>query len=274
MRIKLIGVVAPGSRLDPVVEDHVRLLSGDIDNGPHCLFHPQCFLSDGHFAGGDEARERAFLDVANDPHFDAVWFARGGYGSCRISEQAISQLNSYAKEKVYLGYSDAGFLLAGLYRAGFTVAHGPMPGDVVRPGGEDAVLRSLAWLNSGDPTGLEPSLEDGHPAAAFNMEVLSNLLGTPLEPDLTDHVLMLEEVAEPLYAIDRTLFHLTSSPALRRVAGIRLGRLNAVPENDPVFAEGEENIIQRWCATAGIPYLGRADIGHDGANKIVPFGKR
>ena len=272
MRIKLVGIVAPAARLDPVVADRVRLQAGDMDNGPHLLVHPQCFLSDGHFAGDDEARERAFLDVANDPHFDALWIGRGGYGSCRIAERVLDQLNDYARQKVYLGYSDAGFLLAGLYRKGCRVAHGPMAMDLTRPGGEAAVQRALDWLNTADPAGLEPSLEAGVPVAAFNMVVLSQLIGTPLEPDLSDHVLMLEEVSEHLYAIDRAMFHITSHPAIRKVRGIRLGRVSDVPPNEPEFGHSEEEIVQDWCARSGIAYLGRADIGHDGDNKIVPFG--
>jgi muramoyltetrapeptide carboxypeptidase len=272
MRIKLVGVVAPAARLDPVIADRVRLQAGDMDDGPHLLVHPQCHLSDGHFAGDDEARERAFLDVANDPHFDALWIARGGYGSCRIAERVLSQLNNYAREKVYLGYSDAGFLLAGLYAKGCRVAHGPMMADLARPGGEAAIQRALDWLNTADAATLEPSLRPGVPAVAFNMVVLSHLLGTSLEPDLSDHVLMLEEVSEYLYAIDRTMFHLTAHPAIQRVAGIRLGRVSDILPNDPDFARSEEDIVQDWCARAKIPYLGRADIGHDADNKIVPFG--
>lgn len=272
MRIKLVGVVAPSGRLDPVVADRVRLQAGDMDNGPHLLVHPQCHLADGHFAGDDEARERAFLDIANDPHFDAVWFARGGYGACRIAERVIAQLNDFAREKVYLGYSDAGFLLAGLYAKGFKVAHGPMPADLTRPDGDVAVQRALDWLNTGDAVTLEPSLEAGVPVVAFNMVVLSNLLGTPLEPDLLGHILMLEEVSEHLYAIDRLMFHLTSQPAIRRVAGIKLGRVSDVPPNDPEFGRTPEEIVQDWCGKSGIAYLGRADIGHDAANRIVPFG--
>ena len=273
MRIKLVGVVAPAARFDPDVSERVCQLAAVMEGGPHILVHPQCFLSDGHFAGDDEARERAFLDVANDPHFDAVWIARGGYGSCRIAERILDQLNTYAREKIYLGYSDAGFLLAGLYRKGCRVAHGPMPMDLVRPDGEAAVMRALSWLNTADPASLEPSL-DGRPAAAFNMVVLSHLLGTSLEPDLTGHVLMLEEVSEHLYRIDRTMFHLTATSSLRQVAGIKLGRVSDIIPNDPSFAESEEEIVRRWCAQSGIPYLGRADIGHDAQNKIVPFGRR
>lgn len=274
MATKLIGVVAPASRLEPILADRVRLLAGEVEGTPEIFFHPQCFLQSGHFAGDDEDRARAFLDVANDPHFHALWVARGGYGSCRIAEMVLPRLNSYAREKVYLGYSDAGFLLAGLYRAGCPVAHGPMPADLLRAGGETAVRRSLEWLVNGDLAGLEPSLEDNIPAVAFNMVVLSHLLGTPLEPDLTDHVLMLEEVSEHLYRVDRTMFHLTSNSSIREVAGIRLGRVSDILPNDPDFAQSEEEIVRHWCAVSGIPYLGRADIGHDSGNKIVPFGIR
>lgn len=272
MRQKLIGIVAPSARLDPALAEEVRVLAAGMDGAPHLLFHPQCFLSDGHFAGDDEARARAFLDVANDPHFDAVWFARGGYGACRMAETVLPQLNKYAREKTYLGYSDAGFLLAGLYRHGCPVAHGPMPADCKRDGGAAAVLRALSWLGTSDPAALEPSLDAEQPVAAFNMVVLSHLIGTALEPDLSGHVLMLEEVSEHLYSIDRTMFHLTATPSIRKVAGIKLGRVSDILPNDPVFAEDEEEIVTRWCRQAKIAYLGRADIGHDADNKIVPFG--
>ena len=104
----------------------------------------------------------------------------------------------------------------------------------------------------------------------FNLMTLAMLCGTDLMPDLSGHVVMIEEVAEHLYAVDRLFFHV--SQHLRSVAGIRLGRVSAVPENDRPFGSEPEAIACDWCARAGIPYLGRADIGHDAANKIVPFG--
>ena len=93
-------------------------------------------------------------------------------------------------------------------------------------------------------------------------------------PDLTGHVLMLEDVAEPLYRIDRMMFHLTGQASIRRVAGIRLGRVSDIVENDPDFGLTAEEIVRYWCARSGIPWLGTADIGHDTANRIVPFGPR
>jgi len=270
-----IAVVAPSSRFDDwrEVEARVAAIAARRDPGVEILFHPQCGLADRHFAGTDDERAAALIEVANDPAIDAVWFARGGYGSNRIAERAIAAFGQAARRKAWLGYSDAGFLLAGLHRAGFAdVAHGPMPRDVMREGGDAAVERALGWLVERAPAALEPGLEPGRRHAAFNLTVLGMLLGTPLEPDLADHILLIEEVSEHMYAIDRAMFHITASSNIRGVAGIRLGRLNDVLANDPDFGEEGEAIVRRWCAKAEIPCLGRADIGHDSANKVVPFG--
>ncbi len=268
-----IGIVAPSSRLEASMAERVKALAADRYPSIELVFHPQCFRSAGHFAGTDAERAAAFVEIANDPAFDAVWFGRGGYGSCRMAEDALAKLSQAARAKTYLGYSDSGVLLAGLYSKGFpAVVHGPMPADIMRAGGEAAVARALSYLSTGAADMLEPSVASSGKVVAFNIMTFSQLIGTPLQPDLTGHVLMLEEVSEYMYRIDRSLFHITSNPAVRRVAGIRLGRCSAIPDNDPDFGQTEVEIVQHWCARSGIPYLGRADIGHDSANRIVPFG--
>jgi muramoyltetrapeptide carboxypeptidase len=257
------------------VAERVPALAGSLypDRPPEIVFHSQCFASHGHFAGDDEMRAHAFLDIANDESFDAVWFARGGYGSCRMAEAVICRLTQPARRKVYLGYSDAGVLLAALYRAGFeAVAHGPMAQDILRDAGDTAVERALAWMVDRSPDGLEPTVSRAKKTAAFNMSVLSQILGTPLQPVLDAHVLMLEEVGEAMYRIDRLLFHITSNAEIRRVAGLMLGRCSRITPNEPDFGMNEEEIARYWCRRSGIPWLGRADIGHDADNKIVPFG--
>lgn len=254
------------------VQPRVLALAAERHPGVELVFHPHVTDCWGHFAGTDEARLQALVDVANDPDVDAVWFARGGYGTCRIAEQALAAFGPEAKGKTFLGYSDIGFLLAGLAKAGFEhAAHGPMPGDIRREGGEAAVARALDWLVTGDPVHLEPAVAEGRPAYAFNLVILSQLLGTPLEPDFAGRVLMIEEVGEQMYRIDRHFWHVTSNPAVRRCAGIMLGRCDPVPPNEPEFGHDEEAVARFWCERSGIPYLGRADIGHDVNNKIVPF---
>jgi muramoyltetrapeptide carboxypeptidase len=270
-----IGVVAPASRMSPEVAVRVPGVARSLfpNRTPEIFFHPQCFASHGHFAGDDETRIEAFLDIANDESYDAVWFARGGYGSCRVAEAVMSKLKESSRRKTYLGYSDAGMLLAALYRAGFeAVAHGPVAQDILRDGGDAAVGRALAWMVDRASETLEPTVGRAKKTAAFNMTVLSQLLGTALQPDLAGHVLMLEEVGEAMYRIDRSLFHITSNAEIGRVSGIMLGRCNDITPNDPDFGMNEEEIARYWCQRAGIPWLGRADIGHDANNKVVPFG--
>ncbi|HLO76419.1 MAG TPA: LD-carboxypeptidase [Magnetospirillum sp.] len=273
-RVK-IGVVAPSNRVDPSLPDRLALLTASIapDLRPEIWFHPQCFQSCGHFAGSDAARAQAFLEVANDESFDALWFGRGGYGSFRLAETVLAGLTAAAGRKTYLGYSDAGAMLGALYGAGVgRVAHGPMPADLNRANGEAAVRRALDFLTGGNAAALEPHVTGDHPTAAFNITILSHLIGTPYLPDLRGHVLMLEEVSEAMYRIDRALGQITSTPAIRQVAGIMLGRCGDVPPNDPDFGQSEDEVARYWCDRAGIPYLGRADIGHDVDNKVVPFG--
>ena len=281
-----IGIVAPSCPLSPDVAARVQSLAETAfgDAAPELIVHPQCYLSEGHFAGSDAARADAFVEMANDPAIDALWFARGGYGACRMTESALKRVGGVARTKAYLGYSDAGFVLGGLYARGIgRVAHGPMPSDILREGGDAAIIRSLEWLmghtlvipsDNDDPhINLSPPLyRAGRKQVAFNLTVLGAMIGTPLMPDLTDHILMIEEVSEYMYRIDRSLFHITNNAGIRAVAGIKLGRCSQIPENDVDFGMDEEAVVKQWCETSGIAYLGRADIGHDADNKVVPFG--
>src|SRR5438270_8645999 len=175
-----IAIVAPSCTLKHEAAEQVQAIvagRGDCE----LFIHPQCFLSEGHFAGPDAERLAALRDVMADPKVDAVWFARGGYGSNRIAEAALADLPDSARAKTYMGYSDAGFLLAGLYKAGLDVAWGPMPQDALRGDhglqeGTAATNRALDWLVRRDLSALETDLTP--PAVAFNLTVLANLLGT------------------------------------------------------------------------------------------------
>lgn len=263
-----IAICAPSTPITP--DDAERVL--EVARGFPSIelyFHEQCYREQGHFAGEDAERLEALLECANDPAFDALWCARGGYGANRIAAEAVSRMDEAARGKTFFGYSDAGYLLAALYRAGIgRPVHGPMPVDIRRNGGDAAIARALGYF-AGDEDGLEASL-DNRPTVAFNMMTLAMLCGTDLMPDLTGHVVQVEEVSEHLYAVDRLFFHATRH--LGTIAGLRLGRVSAVPENDPSFGAEPEEIARFWCGRAEIPFLGAADIGHDAANRIVPFG--
>src|SRR5919106_1510234 len=98
-----IAVVAPSCTLKQHAAEAVQAI---VEKRGDCelFIHPQCFLSDGHFAGPDDARLAALREVMADPSVNAVWFARGGYGSNRIAEAARAELPNAARSKLYLGY--------------------------------------------------------------------------------------------------------------------------------------------------------------------------
>ncbi len=232
---------------------------------------PQCFEADGHFAGSDESRAAGFLTAANDPEADAVWFARGGYGSCRLLSRVLPELGQAARRKTYIGYSDAGFLLAALAKGGFgRSVHGPMVTDILRGGGSDAARRVLRFLAGR----LDPADTEAEGAFAFNLTVLAHLCATPHLPDLQGTDVLVEDVDEHLYALDRSFFSVMASGVLDRTRGLRLGRVSQIPENDIGFGEDAETMAKRWCDEFGVAYLGRADIGHDAGNKLVTFPVR
>lgn len=272
---KEIALVCPGGSISRDLADKL----GEI-TARHCgddaalRFHPQCFAQCGHFAGDDALRSAAFLEVANDPAIDAVWFARGGYGAGRLEDALYADLNDAARAKTYFGYSDNGVILARLHALGVgRPVHGPIATDLTREGGDAAIKRALDYLVYDKQGGVEAKAGET-PSVAFNITVLAHVIGLDWAPDLAGAVVLLEDVGEYLYRIDRAMQAVVMNPKMRHAAGLRLGRVSDIPENDRPFGASAEEIARHWCAQAGVPYLGRADIGHDGANKIVPFAPR
>ncbi|MEI9932674.1 MAG: hypothetical protein WDM89_19605, partial [Rhizomicrobium sp.] len=207
-------------------------------------FHAQCFLADGHFAGTDA--ERAGADDRSGERSalrcGVVCARRLWLGPHRGN--VLQNLKPAAKDKVYLGYSDLGYLLAGLYRTGFRVAHGPMPADLKRANGAEAVTRALRYLVERAPDTLEPNVSPDRPSAAFNITVLNHILGTALEPDLTGHVLMLEgRVGAYVSHRPFAASHHVVRPRSGALRGCGSAASSDVPPNDPDFGHDEEG---RW----------------------------
>ena len=261
----IVAVVAPSCPVDRDLAARVDALAGDR---LRLRWAEQCFADGGHYAGSDGAREEALVAAWNDSQVAAVWCARGGAGAQRIAAAAVARFDR-SVAKPLLGYSDAGFLHAAMQVAGIGGAvWGPMPGDLRRDGGEAAVARALRVL-AGEPRAEDCATPESE-AVAYNLTVLCATLGTALQPPLTGRVLMLEDVGEPLYRIDRMLGQLTGQPWFGSLAGVRLGRFTGW-ENDREFGASLEEIARDWLARAGVPLLGAAGIGHDGENGVVGF---
>src|SRR5437763_3813587 len=98
-----IAIVAPSAPILPETAERVTAIAAEACPRAELVFDPQCFLSHNHFAGEDRARADALVAAANDPGFDALWFARGGYGSCRIADAVLERLGPAARDKAWLG---------------------------------------------------------------------------------------------------------------------------------------------------------------------------
>ena len=215
----------------------------------------------------------AFLEFANDPGIDAIWFLRGGYGANRLlaHDHAAARPGGAAQDVSRL-FGRRLSCSARFTRGG---SAGPSTARWRATSGASVATRRWRARSAGWCAAIARGWSRGwagRPAAAFNLTILTALAGTPWLPDLADHVLLVEEVSEAMYAIDRKLFQLAHATQLKGIAGIRLGALTDVQPNDPPWGEEPDAMMTRWCGEMGVPYLGRAEIGHTQANRVVPFG--
>ncbi len=158
-----------------------------------------------------------------------------------IAEQAVARLSETARGEDVSRLQRRRLVLAALYRAGFKrLAHGPMPSDIKRQGGDAAVERALRYLVDGAPETLEPTVTRGSLTAAFNITILSHLSARPSSPTSRGTFFFSRTSPNTCTASTARCFTSRDQPSIRRVAGIKLGRCSEIPANDPDFGETEE----------------------------------
>jgi muramoyltetrapeptide carboxypeptidase len=234
----------------------------------------------GYLAGDDAQRAADFNDAARDPGVRAIFALRGGYGTMRLLD-AIDYDALAADPKVILGYSDLTALLNVItQRTGLVTFHGPVAGR------SEFTEKETAWLRRAvidaqpigelDVIGAE-SLIDGSAQGRLcggNLSLITALLGTPYHIDMTDALLVIEEVDEAPYRIDRMLTQLRLSGALARIRGILVGRCARcdVGTDHPYAAMPLVETLRDRLGDLGVPVLTQLPIGHDGEQWTVPIG--
>lgn len=188
---------------------------------------------EGIFAGDDRSRLEAFHALAADPTVRAIVFVRGGHGALRLLP-FIDWALLAARPRAYVGYSDlTPFLLEVVTRLGLIAFHGPMVAADLARGLVEAERRSLLdalfgareqVLPIAGTTAREP-IEGRLLGGCLSM--LQSLLGSRHAPDLRRAILVLEEVDEPLYRLDRMLTHLRLSGTLTGVRALVFGHVTA-----------------------------------------------
>jgi muramoyltetrapeptide carboxypeptidase len=259
-----IDVVAPSSPFDRArFERGVQALR-DIGLAPR--YGDGVFAATGHLAGDDERRKGELLAALRSDS-RALILARGGYGLLRIAADLAE-----VPPKLLIGYSDATVLHERWWRAGVPSIHGPMCTQL----GEDpaALARLSALLEGKDPGAIdwEPDTAQGGRVEGVlrggNLASLASLCGTPLQPQFQGALVLLEDLNEAPYRLDRLLTQLLLSGALEGARAFIVGDLTS-PGEEPA---GRIDAVAERLLPLEVPVVFSAPFGHAGRNQPVAFG--
>ncbi len=226
----------------------------------------------GYFAGKDNSRRS---DLHPKELIDFFICARGGWGSSRLLENPI-----HWQPGCFLGFSDVTSILWARLAAGFGgCIHGPLLTTLSKePSWSKERLKAILFggpIEDLEGEVLVKGIAKG-PLIAGNMTVATHLLGTKFLPDLNGAILVLEDVGEEPYRIDRMLTHWRLTGVLHKLSGIGFGTFKDCKDDEIVPIERSFNInevlIERT-SDLGIPVVKNLPVGHCQGNASLPLGK-
>ena len=227
---------------------------------------PALVDSAGYLAGSDEARLADLTEAMLAPDVDAIICARGGYGTMRLLTKLPWEAFA-ANPKWLVGYSDITAFHLTAATHGIQTLHGPMVAGLEKhatPLSRENLVAALAerpadWsgLRTGTAGEVTGRLLGG------NLTMLAALVGTPFLPSLRGAILVLEEIGEPPYRLDRLATTLRLSGALDGIAGLVLGQFTRCGSEGP--AEVASRLLD-LLGCEGIPAVWGASTGHDDPN--------
>jgi muramoyltetrapeptide carboxypeptidase len=231
------------------------------------------------FAGTDAERIFAFQNMLDDPEVKAIICARGGYGTTRM----ITGLNwekFLNNPKWICGYSDITALHGKLNRLGVASIHSRMAFDPRSDEGQkDTDLQDLINLLMGQPTFHHfpiQTLKKGKAIGRLvggNLTLLNNAIGTDYQPDFQGAILLIEDVDEYLYNIDRMMYHLKACGVLAQIAGLVVGSFTAIKDDEPPFGYSVQEIMLSVAESYRFPIIHVDAIGHGSVNMPLYLGK-
>lgn len=229
------------------------------------------------FAGADEERLENLTTALKDPEVKAILTARGGYGTVRLLDKLDPQAFR-DNPKWIAGYSDITYLHAWLqHHVGMASIHGSL--GVNYETNTDRALDSLFRSMSGHPVDVtsEPSSlqRDGSVTARLvggNLSIIQAMQGMPEQFDFDGKILLIEEIAEYPYHVDRMMWNLKRSGALSNLAGLVIGGFSSMQVNNPPFGQSSEEIIRGLVEEYDYPVAVDMPIGHIDDNHAVIIG--
>ncbi len=272
----IIGLIAPAG---PAALDVEKAGQWMRARGHELRIFPGVYERDGYLSGCDDVRLRDLHAAFADPEIDAIFCLRGGYGTPRLLDRLDYDLLR-ANPKPFVGYSDITALHLAISRyAGFVTFHGPMLnadllGDKQQPTESSLFSMLRGQLGAGSVvahpvayalTTLEPGIACGR-LLGGNLSMIAAVMGTAYEIDAEGIILLIEDVNEPIYRIDRLLTHLRLAGKLEQIAGVLVGDVAGVDK------AALERLLKQTFAPLCIPVLSGWRSGHCDPNLTLPMG--
>lgn len=268
-----VRILAPSSPFERSrLPDGVKVLT---DMGLVPLHSERIFQADGYLAGPDTLRLHEVVAAFTTEPGDAVIPVRGGYGAMRILRELASHAGAF-QPRLFMGFSDITALHLFLRaEVGLVTFHGPNVLSMARLD-QPSRMRLQAALFGRDPeatflyAGLQP-LTSGRArgrTVVGNLSLVTSLIGTRWAAPLQGAILVLEDVSEPLYRVDRMLTQLSLQAGFEGVAGLAFGDLGV----EEAERERLEGLLRDFARAAGKPAALGFPVGHGACNFPVPQG--
>ena len=271
-RVALVTPAGPlrGAQELQTAIDHATSLGWEPLAAPHVL------ARHGYLAGTDEQRAQDFNAALRDPNIDGIWCVRGGYGAMRILA-ALDYDALRRRPRPILGYSDVTALHCAVgARCGVVSYHGPTARGELTPFSRESLTRAV--VEQRDPCGHAAdarTLRGGRVTGRLvggNLALLAALCGTPFAPDYEGAILVLEDVGEATYRIDRMLQQLRLAGALDRLAGIAFGQFTESTDALDAPNLPLDVVLRDAADAAGVPAVAGIPLGHVSDQWTIPLG--
>ena len=271
-----VALVAPSGPLRGPTDleramNNVRGLGWEPVPGEHVLER------DGFFAGSDANRLADFAAASSDDSIDGIWCIRGGYGAMRLLE-AIDYDAWRWRPKALIGFSDITALHSAIGgRADLVTFHGPTARGTLTDFTRDSLREAVSAgttpyvAANADATTVRPGCVRAR-LAGGNLALVAALVGTPYAVDLDGAILLLEDVNEAVYRIDRMLTQLHLSGALSKCVGLVFGRFTEIPAEPGDDDRPFERVIGEVADRCGVPCIANAAFGHVVDQFTIPLG--
>jgi muramoyltetrapeptide carboxypeptidase len=230
----------------------------------------------GYLAGTDAQRVADINRAIDDESIDAIWCIRGGYGAARLLRD-IDWAALKANPRPLIGFSDITALHAAIHReCGIVSFHGPTARGELSEFSRDSFRRAL--IDQTDPCGTaaEGRVLKGGKArgrlAGGNLALVTSLIGTPWSVDFDGAILILEDIEEAVYRVDRMMRQLLLAGELQKCVGLVAGDFKPPPGETSDQNRRLDEVIYEAAEEAGIPCLAGAPIGHIHDQWTVPLG--